>query len=56
VLRQARSAAVLFEAGIIVNRSEEAILQTAEYQPDFKLDFGRHKFVLRGETARSFRI
>jgi N-acetylmuramoyl-L-alanine amidase len=32
VLKQARSAAVLFEAGIIVNRSEEALLQSAEYQ------------------------
>jgi N-acetylmuramoyl-L-alanine amidase len=32
VLRQARSAAVLFEAGIIVNRSEEVLLQSAEYQ------------------------
>jgi len=32
VLKQARSAAVLFEAGIIVNRSEEALLQTAEYR------------------------
>jgi len=32
VLKQARSAAVLFEAGIIVNRSEEILLQSAEYQ------------------------